>query len=140
MASRHGAVEGGPIDWPARAAQAEQTVAALRGQLDQLAQAHQAVAPLEHRYDQFPQLLLQVVPEVESIAMLSGMLGFVEQLLTDYSGHPSLAQGEAGPQVRLQVLQQVHATIGRRLQDLRRPKPAVAAGTPEGAAPDSLPT
>jgi hypothetical protein len=36
-AARHGATPGGPIDWQARAGQAEQRAEALQAELDQLA-------------------------------------------------------------------------------------------------------
>ncbi len=137
MAARHGVVDGAPIDWPARAARAEQTVAALQAQLDQLAQARQALAPLERRYDEFPQVLLLLVPELQSSGMLTNLLGFVEQLVAEYAQHPGLAQGETGPQLRLQILQQVRATIVQQLNYLRPPEPAVSAGRAKPAEANS---
>lgn len=133
LAARHGVVEGGPIDWQARATQLEQTVQALQGQLAELAHTRQAVAPLERRYDEFMQLMNLLVVEVSSTGLLTDMLAFVEQLLAAYSQHPGLAKGEAGPQLRVKILQQVRGTLQRQLSYLTPPSP-VAPSEQRGLA------
>jgi hypothetical protein len=118
-AARHGAVGGAPIDWAARAAQAEQIVQALQAQLDQVAQARQALAPLERRYDEFTQVLQVLIPELQSSGLLTSLQQYVETLLADYAHHPGLAVGEASPLLRVQILQQLRATIERQLTYLQ---------------------
>jgi hypothetical protein len=125
-AARHGVVDGDPIDWPARAAQAEQTVQHLQAHLAQLAQDHQTVAPLERRYDEFTQMLNVLIPEVRDAGLLPNVLHFVEQLLGDYGQHPGLAMRAPGPHLRLQLVQQVHGTLQRQLSYLT---PRVPSGT-----------
>jgi len=127
-AARYGVVGGAPIDWQARAEQAEQTVQTLQAQFDQLAHARQAVAPLERRYDEFTQVLNVMVPELSSLGMLTGLLEYVEGLLADYEQHPGVAQGEAGPHFRVQILQQLRGTIQRQMSYVALAKPVAPIG------------
>lgn len=138
-AARHGVVDGGPIDWQARAAQAEQTVVGLQAQLAQLGHDQQAVAPLERRYDEFTQMLNILVLEILDAGLLTSMLHFVEQLLSDYSQHPGLATHEAAPHLRWQILQQIRGTLQRRLSYLALLAQSVPPGTGI-AEPASTPT
>lgn len=122
-AARHGVVGGTLIDWPARAAHAEQTVQALQAHLDQLAQAQQAVAPLERRYDEFTQVVNVLVPELESSGLLANLRQYIEGLLADYEQHPGLAAGEEAPLRRVQILRQLHATIEHQYHRLHPVSP-----------------
>jgi hypothetical protein len=119
MAARHGETPGGPVDWQARAEHAEQQLQALQAQLDQQAQARQAGALFEQHYEEFPHILYHLVPELP-LGTLPALLAYVEQVLATYAQHPGLAQGEAGPQQRLQTLQTLQALIVNR-QYLTRP-------------------
>lgn len=129
-AARHGVVGGEPIDWQARAAQAEQTVVELQAHVDQLWQARYALAPLERRYDEFTQVLYALIPELQSTGMLTNLQHYVAQLLADYEQHPGLAAGEASPRLRVQILQQLPAIIARQLAYLT---PSPPAASPESA-------
>jgi len=135
--ARHGVVGEGPIDWQARAEQAEQQVADLKAHVAQLAHARQALAPLERRYDEFIQVLYALIPELESTGLLSSLQQFVAQLLADYEQHPGLAAGEASPRLRVQILQPLPAVIARRLAYLTASRPAVPPGSAELTVPPS---
>jgi hypothetical protein len=129
---------GEAIDWPARAAHAEQTVQQLQERLDQLAQAQQALAPLERRYDEFTQVLNVLVPELASRGLLANLRQYVEALLADYEQHPGLAVGEQAPLRRVQILRQLHATIVRQQHRLQAGPPLGPAGAPEPPTPPAV--
>jgi hypothetical protein len=133
-ADRHGVVEGGPVDWPARAAHAEETVAALQAQLAQVAHERQTLSPLEQRYEEFTQLLHALVVHVHDVGLLTGILHYVTQLLGDYAQHPGLAKNEAAPQLRLRHLEQVQSMLQQQLYYLPRQIPPAAPG-PAGITP-----
>jgi hypothetical protein len=111
---RHGTPE---IDWPARAAAAEQRVEALQAQLDQQAQA--AAQPFEQRYEELSRLLGGLARELADARVVSSYLYFVDELLLAYQQHPGLAVGEASAHRRLQSLQQLRTELADAYQKLR---------------------
>ena len=122
--ARHGGAEGAPIDWPARAQQAEQTVRELQTRLAQLQQDQQAVAALERDYDHLSQVLGSLIPDVPLLGTLTHVRTYVEELLQHYHRHPGLSRGEPGAQRRLQAVQWVQAALVQqqtRLQAAKQP-------------------
>jgi len=122
--ARHGGAEGAPIDWPARAQQAEQTVRELQAHLVQLQQAQQAAASLEQDYDHLSLVLGSLIPDVSLLGTLAHVRTHVEQLLQNYHRHPGLSQGEPGAQRRLQAVQWVQATLVKQQTALQAAKRA----------------
>ena len=138
MAARHGTSEGGPVNWQARAQQAEQTVQALQHQLDQLSHAQQAAEPFEQRYDEVSKVLSVFVPELQSSGSVANLLDYVEGLLAYYQQHPGLARGEVSAHRRLQHLQWLHGTLLHQQEALQRLNQR-ATGAPAATASAKLP-
>jgi hypothetical protein len=116
MARRHGTED--CIDWPARAAAAEQLASELQAQLDQQAQVQLVAQPYEQRYEDLSRLLGTLAQHLQDGNVLSSYTYFVGQLLDHYQQHPGLATGEAPAQRRLASLQQLHTDLRAHYQTL----------------------
>jgi hypothetical protein len=133
MAARHGVADGAPIDWQARAQQAEQTLGELQAQLVQLQQAQLAAAPMEQEYDMLSHLLGLLVADLRSSTTLANLQTYVQQLLHIYQQHPGLVSGEVGAQRRLRYLQQLQQVIAQQQLAVLGPLPPALAGPPSPA-------
>jgi len=110
---RHGSAR---IDWPARAAAAEQRVQELQALLAQQARAHEVAQPFEQRYEEVTRLVGGLARELTNARVLSAYLHFVDELLVDYQQHPGLAVGEASAHRRLGSLQQLRTELAGAYQ------------------------
>jgi YesN/AraC family two-component response regulator len=107
------------LDWPARAAAAEQRVEELQAQLDQQAQAQAAAQPYEQRYEDLSRLLGGLARELSDARVVSSYLYFVDELLLAYQQHPGLAVEEASARRRVRSLQQLRTELAEAYQTLR---------------------